>query len=231
MKAKESGDFKRDLPEAGTTVARCVKVLQLGTQEKTFKGEKKTQQVVRLVWELPFLMHQFKPDADEEPFRVSKEYNFSIHEKADFRKDIEKWANRELTNQEKQDGFDPKVLLGKTCQLTIAHEKGNDGNIYARVKAISPLLKEQKNSKGVVLQPAQVCPPAISEFIHFDFDESSTFKNWSKLFKNEKEKIRRSPEFSAIANQLEPPQNDAQRGNQQAQHVPHSEDIEDDLPF
>lgn len=54
--------------------------------------------------------------------------------------------NRTLTDKEKTEGIDTDILLGSKAYLTIKHEKGNDGEIKAKVIDIAP-VPEQENIK------------------------------------------------------------------------------------
>ena len=60
-------------PEVGVHEARCVKVIDLGTQKSTFEGETTWKRQVMLIWELP---EQLK---DGMPLTISKFYNLSLH--------------------------------------------------------------------------------------------------------------------------------------------------------
>jgi len=199
---QNSGGMQFTLPQPGLSIARCIRVIQLGTQDVEFKGTKKKLLKVKLQWELPLQTHEFKAGEGEKPFNITKEYTFSIFDQATFRKDIEAWRGGPLTEKELTEGFDPVVLLNKACNLNIAIDKKGDKE-YANIKSIAPLAKEQKDSAGNIAQHKQSCPPAVGELVHFDFELPLTYKNLQKLTKTEREKIFKSPEFDAIKNHPE----------------------------
>ncbi len=211
------------LPPTGTTLARCFKVIHLGTQQSDWKGKVKIKPWVKVGWELPLLLHSFGEGQPEKPFRLTRKYPFTIFEGSNFRKLIEAWGNRQLTESEKTNGFDPKVLLNKTCQLTVAIEKGTDGNQYAVPSSIGPLMKEMKDKANNIVQHAQTCPPLISGIVYFDPENPETFAAWELLTDAEKAEIRKSPEYKLNAREIEPSAAPAQTGVP----VASSDDIDD----
>ena len=64
----------RELIPAGNYIARCYQMLQIGTVEEEYKGEKKMQEKVRISWELPTELKVFKEENGEQPLVISKEY-------------------------------------------------------------------------------------------------------------------------------------------------------------
>ena len=117
-------------------MARCVQVVDLGTQETPF-GDK---QQVLIGWELPGqrMVIQGKDGAEdrEVPRIVNKRYTVSLNEKAALRKDLESWRGRKFTAEELA-GFDIDVLLGKPCQIQMVHSASKTtGKTYANVQSI-----------------------------------------------------------------------------------------------
>lgn len=139
MPKNEGGDFAP--PPAGTHVAVCYRLIDLGTQKTEFQGETKMQRKIMLSWELP----DERMD-DGRPFTISKRYTLSSHEKATLRKDLEAWRGRAFTEAELDPGnpagFNIKNILGKGCLLSIVHN-AKDGKTYANVASLSKLLKGQ----------------------------------------------------------------------------------------
>ena len=103
-------------PEVGVHEARCVKVIDLGTQKSTFEGETTWKRQVMLIWELP---EQLK---DGMPLTISKFYNLSLHEKSKLGADLTSWRGRAFTETEKQ-GFDIGNLLDVGCMLNLIEDK------------------------------------------------------------------------------------------------------------
>ncbi len=65
-----------ELPPAGPTAARCSRLIDLGSQQSEFNGEKKMQRKILLTWELA------ETRADDTPFQVSRRFGLSLHEKS-----------------------------------------------------------------------------------------------------------------------------------------------------
>ena len=103
-------------PDVGVHEARCVKVIDLGTQKSTFEGETTWKRQVMLIWELP---EQLK---DGMPLTISKFYNLSLHEKSKLGADLTSWRGRAFTETEKQ-GFDIGNLLDVGCMLNLIEDK------------------------------------------------------------------------------------------------------------
>ena len=175
-----SGDFAMT-PE-GTYIARCFKIIDLGTQKGSEAFGGKEQHKVMVSWEL---LDDVKMD-DGRPFSVSQFYTMSLHEKATLRRDLEAWRGRKFTDEE-LDGFDLKTVLGAYCMLQVVHSA--DGK-YANVNAIMA----HKGDK----------PTAVNPNVSFDLDEPDmtifdSFGDGLKL------KIQASPEWEMLQRKAEAP--------------------------
>lgn len=118
---------------AGSAIATCVQVVDLGTQTYQYQGKDITSRKIRVTWELPY-----QKRTDDKPHLVSNSYTLSLSDKAALRKDLESWLGRALTADEKKDGYDVRQLLGKSCMLGVIH-KEKDGKTYSNINAIMPL--------------------------------------------------------------------------------------------
>lgn len=127
LTATESGDFKS--APVGTHVARCVGVIDLGTQHEEYQGKPKIVHKVLVRWELPGT-----PMDDGRPFVVSKFYTLSLGEKAALRKDLQAWRAKAFTPEELK-AFDVKGLLGKVCMVAIVDKPNGNGTKVAGVMA------------------------------------------------------------------------------------------------
>lgn len=122
---------------AGTHVAICCDVVDLGIVKTTYKdkGEKK-QHKIFIVWQTPEIDEEAK-----KPFLVKKRYTLSLHDRSTLRKDLESWRGRAFTDDELQ-GWDVETVIGAPCMLSVVHGASN-GSVYANVAAI------MKSPKGV----------------------------------------------------------------------------------
>lgn len=149
--ATETGGGELQLPPPGTHVARCIQVIDLGTQRDTFKGKPKIIRKVRLNWELPEEKAVFDEARGEEPFMVGAEYTLSLNERANLRHMLESWRGKEMTEEELK-GFDLKVLLGKAAMLNVIHKTSANKRNYAVVQTVTPLMKGVKAPKASLPQ-------------------------------------------------------------------------------
>ena len=128
-------DNESKYPEVPTGVhkARCVKVIDLGTQENNYEGETTWKHQCMIIWEVPL-----EKNNNGEPLTISKFYTLSLHEKATLGKDLSSWRGRPFTELEKK-GFDVSNLLGVPCYLNVMmNKKGKP-----KVEAIMPLPKHE----------------------------------------------------------------------------------------
>lgn len=132
---------ERIIIPAGSHIARCYGVIDLGTQySEKFSWSHK----VMIQWELPAELME-----DGRPLAISKKYSLSLNEKANLRKDLESWLGRSVTEKEEKDGFPIGSMLGAPCMLSVVHSE-NNGKTYANVAAVVSVPKgmvvpEQQN--------------------------------------------------------------------------------------
>ena len=200
---KKEGDFKQVNP--GLYVARCYSMIEIGTVEQDYLGERKNVHLVNITWELPTEKEVFNEEKGEEPFVVSKMYTLSLHEKANLRKDLESWRGKGYTDAETK-RFDITKLIGQPCMLNIIHEpsKTDSSKNYVRVASVSPLMKGQTC-------PDQINPTKLLCFEDFNWEVFDTLPDWMK------DKIKSSEEYKML---VEP----------QAVNTPAEQD-DNDMPF
>jgi len=195
--------------EAGTYLARCISMISIGTVPVEYKGEIKLQDKVRISWELPTELKEFKEGEGKKPLTISKNYTLSMHPKSNLRKDLEGWRGKGFTDQEAE-RFDITVLLGKVCQLSIVHQPKKDGSgSYATINSIVTI------PKGTTVPP-QITP--LFEFTYEDFDEGK-FNSLPDFLKDE---MKKSKEYKK---HLNPSDTEIT----QEETIPEQKD--DDLPF
>lgn len=192
-----------ELPPAGTFIARCYSLMDIGTHETEWQGHKKRVRKIRLGFELPE-----ERRADGEPFTISRELVNSLHVKATLRKTLESWRGRPFTAEE-LDHFDLAALLGAPALINIAHAERKDGTgKYASVTNVTRPMK------------GQVCPPAINSPIEYSIDQGRNF-----LFQNFpdwlREKIEKCLEWKLpMPGQIQTPAADAPAENAEDENGP-----------
>jgi len=187
MKApKPKSNAPKILVPAGTHLGVLYSIIDLGTQITEFNGEKKPKRRIRLTWELPKKRAEF--DGRSKPLVVSREMGFSMFSSASLRKVTEAIIGKSLSDQEAND-FDVSKLVAGGCLVSIAHTKGQDGNTYAGISSIAPLMDGME------------VPDAENPVVVFSLDDDAKtvekafacFPSWLQ------EKISKSPEGAALS--------------------------------
>lgn len=204
MKWSESGGKEFEAAPVGNHVARCVGLIDLGTQEGEYQGKTTHARKVVIRWELPNELMSEGEYAGR-PFIVSKFYTASLSEKANLRKELGSWRGRDFTADELT-GFDAKNILDKPCMVNVIHnDKGK-----AKVAGVSPVPKGMN------------VPGRVNDILYFSLEESEfdpdTFDKLSEFYQ---EQIRKSPEWADI-------HGGAVKGASKASHF---DDLKDDIPF
>lgn len=169
------GDFQQ--APAGNHVARCIKLIDLGTQHGEYQGQPTVRNQVMIQWELC----DEKMD-DGKPFIVSAFVTNSLSEKAKLRGWLEAWRGRAFTDEELK-GFDLQKVLGVGCMVNVIHsEKGK-----AHVSSVAKLPKS--------VQAPEAVNPATAFWLD-EFDQAA----FDALPKGIKAIIEQSDEYKKMKN-------------------------------
>jgi len=181
MKWSSEGGTEFEQAPTGAQVARCIKLIDIGTQTGEWQGKPTHKRQVIITWELPKCLMSEGEYAGQ-PFTISKFYTASLSETANLYKDLISWRGREFTPQELM-GFESKNILGKTCMLNIMR---ND--------------KGKSRVNGVMQLPQGFeVPPQVNPSFYFSLDEFDS-KAFEQLSKGIRAMVEASPEYRAIAN-------------------------------
>lgn len=205
--ATNKGGSSYEPVPAGTYVARCYSMVQIGTVDENIMGAIKKLHKVRISWELPTELKVFKEENGEQPYVISKEFTLSMHEKATLRKFLEGWRGKAFTEKESE-ALDITVLIGKPCMLSIIHKTSKSGSTYAEISSCSAMPKGME------------APPQINDDFILSFDSWSEekFNTLPEFLKN---KITSSEEYQV----LHAPNVTYDNGND------FENDLPNDLPF
>ena len=204
MKWSDSGGGDFEQAPAGTHVARCVRLIDIGTQFGEYQGKPNALRKVVVTWELPNEL-MTEGDFRGKPFLVNKWYTASLGEKANLRKDLVNWRGREFTDEELR-GFEAKKILGTTCMLSLTpNEKGK-----VRVTGV---MKLPKGSDA----PQQINPSIYFSLERDEFNQA-TFDSLSEFWQGE---IKKSPEWADLQGKPGPVKASSSK----------FEDMESDIPF
>jgi hypothetical protein len=191
-------------PPAGTHLAICYRVIDLGTQQGEWKGQTKHQHKIMISWELP----DEKMD-DGKPFTVHQRYTFSSNEKARLRQDLESWRGAPFQDSDfGPGGFHLSKLIGVPCLITLIHEAKN-GSTYANIRSIAKVIKGTQ--VPTLSNPKLFFSLVASEFNRQTFDG---------LPERIRETIMKSPEWAELMK--EPAGDAAER---------HHDEMEEAIPF
>ena len=212
----KGGNFERC--PAGMHLARCYRIVDLGTQKSEYMGQVKYLHKIMLGWEIHGMHDDGTPIKmqDGRPFGIFKNYTLSWSEKANLRLDLQSWRGKPFT-QEEMRKFDLKNVLGAWCMLNIIERPGkSDGKMYTNVDGVTPVPAMIKQN-GL--------PTAVNKNELFKIDEPD-MEMFNGFSDNLKAKISSSPEWQKL-------QGKAQEPAQQPQGAPAGkfDDMDDDIPF
>jgi hypothetical protein len=199
------GDFEN--PPEAYHKARCIRAIDLGTQETTYQGKPSTpKRQLLLMFELPECTTTFEQDGEEvtRPMVISKKYTLSFSNKANLRKDMESWYGQKFNDKDIEDagGFDPSKVVGRAAKIQVYHS--TDGK-YANI--------------GVII-PEEDCPAQVHPSVVIDLDDLDAAA-WNGLSERMQSWIAKSPEYQAIAGKTD----------ESAQKQPDLDINKDDIPF
>jgi hypothetical protein len=164
---------------SGSYLAKCVGIIDLGTQETSYEGKTKLVHKVKFYFETLTKKAVFSTEKGEEPFMLTKMYTASFHEKAQLKKDLNSWLGIDVTTLE---GFELSDLLGKTCLISVVHAQGKDGNTYANIATVMQVPEGMTVPEGTI---------PVKSFDLDTFDE----KVFDTLYPWDKERIMNSQEM------------------------------------
>lgn len=195
------GDFQQ--APVGTHVARCIRLIDLGTQAGEWQGKPTSRNQVLVMWEL---CNEFMEiEGEQKPFIVSKFYTNSLGEKANLRHDLVQWRGRDFTDDELKK-FDLQSILGAPCMISIVQKENGKSKVG-----------------GVMKMPkGQQAPETRNPTLAFWLDEFQP-EVYEGLSDGLKKIIERSPEYQEAVNGKQPRSQPAAKG--------HFDDMEDDIPF
>lgn len=170
----------------GMHLARCFRIVDLGTQKTTWQGKDKLNRKILIQFEI----HSEDADGNPlltdkgEPLSISKRYTLSLNENATLCKDLESWRGSAFTDAERK-GFNLEKLLGVWAMLNVTTSLGNDGKEYTNIETINPVPAQIKKA-GL--------PEAHNETLIYSI-ENSNQQAFDKLSEGVKKTIQNSPEW------------------------------------
>ena len=188
MIVEDTGGSFKPVP-AGMHLARCYRIIDLGTQKTDFEGKVNYVRKLKLVWEIHGDDDEGNPIVTDkgEPMIITKDYTMSWGDKATLRKDLQSWRGKPFTEEE-QKRFDLKTVLDKWCMVNVAHKPRKQGTgVYANVVAVTPVPAAIKTA-GL---PNGHNPPSLFQISEPDMELFNSFGDYLK------KTIQASPEWQA----------------------------------
>lgn len=185
INAKNTGS-SRELVQAGNYVARCYKMIEIGTVTENVMGTNKTLHKVRIGWELPTELKTFDTAKGEQPLVIDQEYTLSMNEKSNLRKMLESWRGQAF-NEKEAECFDITKLLGKPCMLNVIHRVSKTNSVYEQIAGVTPV------PKGFNVPP-QISKTFVLSYDNFDEDLFNSLPDFIK------QKMQTSSEYIALRN-------------------------------
>lgn len=173
---------------SGMHLARCYRIIDLGTQRTVWQGQEKHQRKIMVQFEIHSEDDQGNPLLTDkgDPLSISKNYTLSLNENATLSKDLESWRGSAFTADERK-GFDLNNLLGVWAMINVTKATGNDGKEYTNISTINSVPSNIKKA-GL--------PQGHNDAKLFSIDkpDMQLFESFGKYTK---EKIQNSPEWQA----------------------------------
>jgi hypothetical protein len=215
--AKESGGGTFTPVPQGMHLARCYRVVDLGTQKSEYLGTIKHLPKVMLQFEVHGEDEDGKAivTAKNEPMTISKNFTLSLAEKATLRKDLQTWRGREFTQEELR-GFELKNVLGAWAMISVIKAAGANGKEYTNIAAIMSVPPAIKKA-GL---PEGFNTPGIFSIDEPDMTMFDTFSDGLK------QKISGSPEWQRRGGS-----SDQSSASKPAPGGSGFDDMDDDIPF
>ena len=184
-KAESSGGSFTPVPP-GLHLARCYRIIDLGTQKSTYMGQEKHQRKIMIQFEVHSIDDDGNPLLTDkgEPLSISKNYTLSLNEKANLSLDLESWRGSAFTADERK-GFELKKLLGVWSMISVAKSIGHDGKEYTNINNINPV---PANIKKAGLPD----PHNEAKLFSLEDPDMAMFETFGAKLK---EKISNSPEW------------------------------------
>jgi hypothetical protein len=219
----DSGKKFKLVPQ-GVHLARCYRIIDLGTQSFLIQGEQKTNRKVLIQFEVHGEDEFGNPMVTDngDPMVIGRNYTLSLGEMAALRKHLQIWRGREFTPKELE-GFQLQNLLDQWARISVINTTGNDGRTYANIDSVMPV---PANIKKAGLPVGHNKPVIFS----LDSPDMEVFESFSDGLKA---RIEKSPQWRSLMSYAPVPVTDARPMPQQTSRpaAPAVEFEEDDVPF
>jgi len=217
LNLKDSGGNFKAVP-TGNHVARCIRAVDIGTQETEFEGVKSLKHQLILTWEVlgedsagvPMTVDY---EGSSLPMTISKWFTASLNAKSTLRSYLASWRGRDFTPEELK-GFAVDSVLGAFCMLNVTQAE-KDGKTRSKVASISPIPAAMK----------KILPKGVHPLLSFDIDKPD-MEVFSTFHEKLQDTIKASAEWKAKHHGIATPKT----AESDLDNVPSDAEFED-VPF
>lgn len=215
--ASSGGDSEFVPVPVGMHLARCYRIVDLGTQPKQTEFGVKHQRTIMVSFEVHGDGADGKPlvTSRGEPMSISQDYNLTLNEKSTLSKHLEGWRGATFSDAERNGGFDIKKILGVWSMINVtASVSKKNSKTYHNISGLLPVPRMIKDA-GL--------PEGFNPLGFFSMEDENpdmdTFNTVSQYHQN---KIKQSPEWQRLSGEAPQAQSQQSGGH---------DDFEDDIPF
>ena len=185
---------QRELPPKGLQHARCIRIIDLGTQDTVFNGEPKKTPQVKFTFELVNHMFVFDEKKGPEPFVVSQTHTASLSDKSNMYAMLKNW-NEKVTEALAAGAESVKLstFIGQPAIIKITHEKSKK-NPDITYGLIGDKGRQVNNREGVEIKKSQN-PHVVMDLAWMKTDPEKFKATWEQLYDYEKKTIQKSYEY------------------------------------
>jgi hypothetical protein len=176
----------------GSYLARCTRLVDLGTQSSDYQGETKTGRKLLLTFTV---LDAETRREDGGPYHLAKRFSASLHEKSALRKDLASWRGRDFTPEELK-GFNLRDVLGKSAFISVIHTAKGDRTFA--------------NLAGLMKPPRGMADrfPLDEPLLYWSMsDPQPDWAAFETLHAKVQEQIQASPEFARLRRPTSAPLN------------------------
>ena len=204
LNVKKDTKTQRPLPDEKQHVARCVRIIDLGTQEKFWEGKRSERPIIRFTFELVDTEHIFDEKKGPEPFVVSQELTASLNKKSNMYAMLRNWNKDALKKLEEVSDenttLDMSAYLDAPCIIMVEHsEKSKDGIVYANIGSKGTMIMHRSNGpdgKDTEIKDAYN-PKVLLDMDWLDSDYDKFKAVYDELYPFEQKKVQASMEYQA----------------------------------
>ncbi len=188
MKVQTRQKIEKVLP---SYLARCYRIVDLGTQAKNTEGGVKHQRTVMISFEVHGEWADGTPlvTTRGEPISISQDYNLTLNEKSTLSKHLEGLRGAAFSDAERNGGFSIKKILGVWAMINITSSLSKNGSTYHDISGLMPVPRLIKET-GL--------PDGFNKLGFFSMeDEKPDIEVFNTVSQYHQSRIKQSPEWQA----------------------------------